>query len=260
MSGEDEIPIIGDSPSIHAVIQTIQRFAPTGAAVLITGEHGTGKKLLARTIHHLSPRRDKPFVTANCTLPEGIIANELFGHAEGAQTSSRKIGKFEEAHQGTLVLDEIGELHIRIQAEVLRVQQDRKVVRLGDCGSIPIDTRLIATTSRDLKDEVRQNRFRRDLFFRLSVIHIHLPALRDIRSDIPLLATHFLRKYTTELGRDIQGFSEGALKALATYDWPGNTDHLRHTILRAVEWSEGKFISADDLNLPWDDGDNPILV
>ena len=270
MSGENGIPIIGDSPSIQAVIQAIKRVAPTDAAVLLTGESGTGKELAARTIHDRSSRRAKPFVPfMPVPLPDPLVESELFGYERDVATGvERHVGRIESANGGTLFLNDIGELSLTTQAKLLRVLEERELeggsyvlrsVKGGNRGErelewvgggrpIPIDIRLIAATNKDFKDEVHwQCRFRPHFFSRLNVIHIHMPALREIRSDIPLLATHFLRKYTTERGRDIHGFSKDALKALATYDWPGNVLQLQHTILVAVAFSEGKVIRADDL-------------
>jgi DNA-binding NtrC family response regulator len=248
MSGVDGIPIIGDSPAIQAVIQAIQRVATTDAAVLLTGEGGTGKGLAARTIHDTSSRRAKPFVAfMQLTLPDPLVEADLFGFKRDVATGVEwHVGRIESANGGTLFLDEIGDLSLTIQAKLLRVLQERELERVGS-EPIPIDIRLIATTYKDLKYEVRQNRFHPYLLSRLNVIHIHMHALRDIRTDIPVLATHFLRECATEIGRDIKGFSQNALKALVTYDWPGNVQQLRHTISVAVTFSEGKIIRADDL-------------
>jgi DNA-binding NtrC family response regulator len=268
MSGEDGIPIIGDSPSIQAVIQAIERVAPTNAAVLLTGESGTGKELAARTIHDRSSRRAKPFV-AYMPMTEPLVELDLFGYKRYVATGvDRHVGRIESANGGTLFLNDIGELSLTTQAKLLRVLEERELeggsyvlrsVKGGNRGErelewvgggrpIPIDIRLIAATNKDFKDEVHwQCRFYPYFFSRLNVIHIHMPALRDIRTDIPVLATHFLREWATEYGRDIQGFSQDALKALVTYDWPGNVRHLKTAISRTVFFSEGKIIRADDL-------------
>jgi len=250
---EEEIPIIGDSPSIQTAIQIIRHVAPSDVVVLITGQSGTGKRLVARTIHDMSSRRTKPFVTFSpVPLPEPLAERELFGFKKDVASGvERHVGRIESAKGGTLLVDEIGDLSLTSQAKLLRALQERALEPVGSDGKIPIDIRFIATASKDLENEVRQNRFDRYFFYRISVVHLRMPALRDIRTDIPVLATHFLHQFTKEYGRDIQGFSEDAQKALATYDWPGNIAHLRNTISHAVALSEGKIISADDLNLPF---------
>jgi len=251
MCGQYGIPIIGDSPSIQGVIQVIRRLGTGSGAVLLTGESGTGKELAARTIHDMSSRRAKPFVAFNpTTLTEPWVELDLFGFNRHVATGvEQHVGRIESANGGTLFLDEVGDLSLTIQAKLLRVLQNRELESVGGGKPIPIDIRFLASTNKDLVREVRQNRFRPDFFFRLSIIQIHMPALREIRTDIPLLATHFLRKYATEVGRDIQGFSQDALKALATYTWPGNVRELQNAIWRAVSVSEGGVIRADDLNL-----------
>jgi transcriptional regulator with GAF, ATPase, and Fis domain len=197
--------ILGTSTKINDIRTIIDRTAETSVSVLITGENGTGKELSARAVHYISSRRAKPFVAVNCAaLPEPLVESELFGIEKGVATGvERRVGRIESANGGTLFLDEIGDLSLTAQAKLLRVLQEREVEWVGDRRPIPIDIRLIAATNKGLKDEIRQNRFRQDLFFRLNVIHIRMPSLREIRTDIPLLATHFLRKYTKEIGRDI---------------------------------------------------------
>jgi DNA-binding NtrC family response regulator len=243
--------IIGDSPSIQAVSQSIQRVAPTDATVLLTGESGTGKEVFSRAIHQLSSRREKPFVTVNCAaIPHSLIENELFGHEKGSYTGAfaRKIGKFEVADQGTMFLDEIGELHISVQAKVLRVIEEQSFERIGGLETIRVNTRVIAATNRDLQELVAKKEFREDLFFRLSVIPIQIPPLRERLSDVRLLAQFFVDKFAKELHRQGLELSPEAARALEEYTWPGNVRELQNTIERAVILSDGKVIRAADLN------------
>ena len=243
--------IIGDSPAIQSVSQAIQRVAPTDATVLLTGESGTGKEVFSRAIHQLSSRRDKPFVTVNCAaIPHTLIENELFGHEKGSYTGAfaRKIGKFELADQGTMFLDEIGELHISVQAKVLRVIEEQSFERIGGLETIRVNTRVIAATNRDLQDLVEKKEFREDLFFRLSVIPIQIPPLRERISDVRLLAQFFVDKFSKELHRQGLELSPEAARALEEYSWPGNVRELQNTIERAVILSDGKVIRAADLN------------
>jgi DNA-binding NtrC family response regulator len=247
--------IIGESPSIQAVSQSIQRVAPTDATVLLTGESGTGKEVFSRAIHQLSPRRDKPFVTVNCAaIPSTLIENELFGHEKGSYTGAfaRKIGKFELADQGTIFLDEIGELHISVQAKVLRVIEEQSFERIGGVETIRVNTRLVAATNRDLKEQVARKEFREDLFFRLSVIPIHIPPLRDRISDVRLLAQFFVDKFSKELHRQGLQLSPEAARALEEYSWPGNVRELQNTIERATILCDGKFINREDLNFAFE--------
>jgi DNA-binding NtrC family response regulator len=247
--------IIGESASIQAVSQSIQRVAPTDATVLLTGESGTGKEVFSRAIHQLSPRRDKPFVTVNCAaIPATLIENELFGHEKGSYTGAfaRKIGKFELADQGTVFLDEIGELHISVQAKVLRVIEEQSFERIGGVETIRVNTRLVAATNRDLKEQVAQKEFREDLFFRLSVIPIHIPPLRDRISDVRLLAQFFVDKFSKELHRQGLQLSPEAARALEEYSWPGNVRELQNTIERATILCDGKTINREDLNFAFE--------
>jgi DNA-binding NtrC family response regulator len=243
--------IIGDSPAIQTVSQAIQRVAPTDATVLLTGESGTGKEVFSRAIHQLSSRRDKPFVTVNCAaIPHSLIENELFGHEKGSYTGAftRKVGKFEVADQGTMFLDEIGELHISVQAKVLRVIEEQAFERIGGLETIHVNTRVVAATNRDLQELVAKKEFREDLFFRLSVIPIHIPPLRERLSDVRLLAQFFVDKFSKELHRQELQLSPEAIRALEEYPWPGNVRELQNTIERAVILSDGKTIRAEDLN------------
>jgi DNA-binding NtrC family response regulator len=243
--------IIGESAAIQGVSREIQRVAPTDATVLLTGESGTGKEVFSRAIHQLSPRRDKPFVAVNCAaIPHTLIENELFGHEKGSYTGaiSRKIGKFELADQGTLLLDEIGELHVSVQAKVLRVIEEQAFERIGGLETIRISTRVIAATNRDLHDLVEKREFREDLFFRLSVFPIHIPPLRDRMSDVHLLAQFFVDKFSRDLHRHGLTISPEATEALGNYSWPGNVRELQNTIERAVILSDSNQIQRGDLN------------
>jgi DNA-binding NtrC family response regulator len=247
--------IIGDSPAIQAVSNSIQRVAPTGATVLLTGESGTGKEVFSRAIHQLSTRRDKPFVTVNCAaIPHSLIENELFGHEKGSYTGAfaRKIGKFELADQGTIFLDEIGELHISVQAKVLRVIEEQCFERIGGLETIHVDTRVVAATNRNLQDQVAKKEFREDLFFRLSVIPIQIPPLRERLSDVRLLAQFFVDKFSKELHRQGLQLSPEAARAMEEYSWPGNVRELQNTIERAVILSDGKTIRPEDLNFAFE--------
>ncbi len=248
--------IIGDSTAIQNVSRAIQRVAATDATVLLTGESGTGKEVFSRAIHQLSPRRDKPFVTVNCAaIPHALIENELFGHEKGSYTGAftRKIGKFEVADQGTMFLDEIGELHMSVQAKVLRVIEEQCFERLGGLETIRVNARVVAATNRNLQEQVARREFREDLFFRLSVIPIHIPPLRDRISDVRLLAQFFVDKFSKETHRTGLQLSPEAAKALEEYSWPGNVRELQNTIERAVILSSGSSIRADDLNFAFED-------
>src|SRR5437870_5507100 len=242
--------ILGTSPKINEIRSIIERTAETSVSALITGENGTGKELSARAIHYMSPRRTKPFVAVNCAaLPEPLVESELFGIEKGVATGvERRVGRIESANGGTLFLDEIGDLSPTAQAKLLRVLQEREVEWVGGRRPVPVDIRLIAATNKDLKEEIKQNRFRQDLFFRLNVIHLRMPALREIRSDVPLLATHFLRKYAKEVGRDVQAFSQNAVKTLMSYHWPGNIRELENEVKRAVVLTSGREIQVEDLS------------
>ncbi len=242
--------VLGTSSKINEIRSIIDKTADTSVSVLITGENGTGKELSARAIHYMSPRRTKPFVAVNCAaLPEALVESELFGIEKGVATGvERRVGRIESANGGTLFLDEIGDLSLTAQAKLLRVLQEREVEWVGGRKPVPIDIRLVAATNKDLKEEIKQNRFRQDLFFRLNVIHIHMPSLREVRADIPLLAMHFLRKYVKEIGHDVQGFSQDALKALTSYPWPGNVRELENEVKRAMVLAVGSEIQVSDLS------------
>jgi two-component system response regulator PilR (NtrC family) len=229
--------VIGVSPAMASLFEMVRAIAPTSSTVLITGESGTGKELVARAIHGLSGRAQGPFVTVNCgALPDTLLESELFGHMRGAFTDARqdKKGRFEAAHGGTLFLDEVGETSPSMQVKLLRALQDRRIRRLGGTAEIPVDVRVIAATNVPLEDLVREKRFRDDLYYRLQVIPIQTPPLRERREDIRLLAQHFLEQFAQQMGKDVAKLSEAALVRLERYSWPGNVRELENVIERAV--------------------------
>ena len=237
--------LVGNSPSMREVYSLIEQVAPSSASVLITGESGTGKELVARTIHHLSPRRDKPFIGINCSaIPETLMESELFGHEKGAFTgaASRRQGCFELADSGTLLLDEIAEMPALLQAKLLRVIEERTVRRLGSKNELPIDVRLIAATNRDPNEAVRAGKLREDLLYRLNVFTIRLPALKDRKDDLPLLAQHLVTHLAEKHGRPARFLSREAVAALSFHAWPGNVRELRNVIERAVVICSGEQI------------------
>ncbi len=237
MEFRSERAIIGETPQIRRLMQTVLTAAPTRATVLLEGESGTGKELFARAIHDASDRRDKPFIKLNCAaLPEGLIESALFGHEKGAFTGAirRVEGAFERAHLGTLLLDEISEMRLDLQSKLLRVLQEQEFERVGGSQPIKVDVRIVATTNRDLAAFAAQGHFRQDLFFRLSVLPIAIPPLRDRRADIPLLAQRFAIRTSEELNKPIHGIAPDALAILQEYDWPGNVRELQHAVERAV--------------------------
>jgi Response regulator containing CheY-like receiver, AAA-type ATPase, and DNA-binding domains len=237
MEFRNERQIIGDSNAIRRVLQTVATAAPTRATVLLEGESGTGKELFARTIHAQSERRDGPFIKLNCAaLPEGLVESALFGHEKGAFTGAikRVEGAFERAHGGTLLLDEISEMRLDLQAKLLRVLQEQEFERVGGSMAIKVDVRIVATTNRDLAVYAAAGHFRQDLYYRLSVIPVRLPPLRERRDDIPLLAYRFATHYAQEIGKEIKGISSEAIDLLQGYEWPGNVRELQHAVERAV--------------------------
>ncbi len=245
----DGVSLVGESPAIQEVLRLIDKAGPATSTVLITGESGTGKEVAARLIHESSGRQG-PLVAVNLgALPENLIESELFGYEKGAFTGAegRKVGLFETAHDGTLFLDEIGELPLHLQVKILRAIQERKVQRLGGLRGVPVDARLVAATNRDLEAAVREGRFREDLYYRINVIRIHMPPLRERGGDVPLLAGYFLGKIAAELGRKIDGFSPGALALLEHHRFPGNVRELENAIERSLILSEGSVIAARDL-------------
>jgi two-component system response regulator HydG len=242
--------VIGNSPQMHAVIEILKYVAPSDSTVLIEGENGTGKELVARALHQNSPRKNKPFVPLNISaLPDSILESELFGHEQGAFTgaSGRRIGKFEHANGGTLFLDEVGEMPMDTQVKLLRVLEERKITRLGANDELNINVRLVAATNADLKKMVADGAFREDLYYRLNVVNIHLPPLREHPGDIPLLMEHFLRDLSKRTGREVQGFSRAARKALLAYHWPGNIRQLRNCIERMLVLDSDGVLDIDGL-------------
>ncbi len=247
-----ESEIIGNSPQIAQIHQQIAKVGPSRATVLIRGESGVGKELVARAMHFASPRKKGPFVCLNCAaLPETLLESELFGHERGAFTGAteRKIGKFESAHQGTLMLDEIGEMSPSIQAKFLRVLEGHPFERVGGSQAIKADVRVIAATNRDLEKAVGEGKFRRDLYFRLNVVDIFVPPLRKRPDDVTELAQHFLERFNSETGRRIRGFTPEGMRLLRQYRWPGNVRELKNVVERAVVLARTDFIGADDLIL-----------
>ena len=229
--------IIGEGPSIRAVLRSVEQVAPTDSTVLIQGETGTGKELIARAIHDLSRRRSRPLVRVNCAaLPAGLVESELFGHEKGAFTGAltKKIGRFELAHQGTIFLDEVGDLPLETQAKLLRVLQEQEFERVGGAQTIRVDVRVMAATNRDLKTAVTQQAFRADLFYRLNVFPIHLPPLRERPDDIPMLARYFTDKYMKKIDKRFEAIGLATMDRLTQYPWPGNVRELEHVIERAV--------------------------
>lgn len=247
-AGHDEI--IGSSKAMQEVYDLIEKVSATESTVLITGESGTGKELVAQAIHGNSPRCYGPFVAVSCAaLPDTLLESELFGYEKGAFTGADHLrkGRFELAHQGTLFLDEIGDISIKTQVGLLRVLQQKEFRRLGGQQSIKVDVRIIAATNRDLKKAIEEKRFREDLYYRLNVISIRLPPLRERREDIPLLAEAFIRKCALEMNLEKKRLSASALEALSGYDWPGNVRELENVIERALVIGRGKEIVAEDL-------------
>ncbi len=242
--------IIGEHPKIKEIFRIINKIAPTGSTVLIYGESGTGKELVARAIHERSPRKDKPFFAINCAaIPETLMESELFGHEKGSFTGagSREIGLFEAADNGTVFLDEIGELSVAMQAKLLRAIQEKEIRRVGGKVNIPIDVRIISATNRDLEVEIRKGSFRDDLYYRLNVIRLNLPPLRERGSDIATLADFFVRKYSQATGNRLLGISKPALKIIMNFSWPGNVRQLESIIERGVLMAESDYIQPEDL-------------
>jgi transcriptional regulator with GAF, ATPase, and Fis domain len=247
-----ESELIGNSPEMQQLKQTIARTAPTDATALIRGESGVGKELVARAIHFSSERRHGPFVCMNCAaLTETLLESELFGHEKGSFTGAtgRKLGKFEQAHRGTLFLDEVGEMSMSIQTKFLRVLEGHPFERVGGNAPISLDVRVVAATNRNLEDAIEEKFFRKDLYFRLFVVEITVPPLREHRSDIPLLAYYFLERFAKKTGRPVKGFTDEASELLLSYDWPGNVRELQNCVERAVVLSTSEFVSLSEIRL-----------
>jgi DNA-binding NtrC family response regulator len=253
LKGKDDwSPLVGSSPAMLEVYKLVARVSEARSTVLLQGESGTGKELIARAIHANSPRRDKPFVPVNCgALPDTLLESEMFGHEKGAFTGAvgTKTGLFEAANGGTLFLDEVGELGLPLQVKLLRVMQDHEVRRVGGTGSVKVDVRIIAATNRDLERLVKEGKFRDDLFYRLNVVRITLPPLRERPEDIPMLAHHFLQKCGVGAARAVRGFHPDTLTLLTQYRWPGNVRELENAIERAVSLSHGPLLTPEDFPL-----------
>jgi len=242
--------IIAKSPKMLKMFELIKTIAPTTATVLIIGETGTGKEVIARAIHHQSQRRNKPFIATSCAaLPESLLESELFGHEKGSFTGAveRKKGKFEAGDRGSLFLDEIGEINANTQVHLLRALEEKKITRVGGNEEIEVDVRVISATNRDLRSMVKQGKFREDLYYRLNVVTIDLPLLKDRREDILPLAEHFLKKYTEENNKSIKKFSSEVVKFMLNYSWPGNVRELENMIERGVILSKANSITLDEL-------------
>jgi DNA-binding NtrC family response regulator len=241
---------MGDSPKMKRVLRLVEQIRDSTVDVLVTGESGTGKELVARAIHYSSARAERPFVALNCAaIPENLVESELFGIEKGVATGvDAKIGRFEEADGGTLFLDEIGDLALAAQAKILRALQERVVERVGGRKPIRADVRVIAATNRNLEQEIEKGRFRSDLYYRLRVVHLETPALREIPEDLPLLANHFLRLACEQARRPPKTLSAGALRALQGYAWPGNARELENEMRRAVAVTPATLVTEDDLS------------
>lgn len=252
-------PLIGHSPAMKQIHELIKRVAPTVSSVLITGENGTGKEVIAQTIHALSNRFKKPFIEVNCAaIPEELIESELFGHERGAFTGAVQMrrGRFDLAHDGTLLLDEIGDMSLKTQAKILRILQEQKFERVGGNETHFVDVRVIAATNKDLKQEISRGTFREDLYFRLNVIRIHVPALRDRKEDMPQLAEFFLREFAALHEKPLRYFAKDGMELLSKYPWPGNVRELRNLLERLVilqVMDENNEISADELSIHLND-------
>jgi two-component system response regulator HydG len=242
--------IIGRSPSMTELLETVALVAPSEATVLIVGESGTGKEIIANAVHQNSPRCERPFIKVNCAaLPEAILESELFGHEKGAFTGAlaKKQGRFQLAHTGSVFLDEIGEMAPATQAKILRVLQEREFEPLGSTQTVKVDTRVIVATNKDLEEEIQQGHFREDLYYRLNVVRLKVPPLRERREDIPLLADFFLKRYAEKNRRLIKGFTPKAMDLLMRHTWPGNVRELENVVERAVIMARGEMISPEDL-------------
>jgi len=247
--------IVGTSPRMQEVFRRVEKIAATDISVLITGETGTGKELIAREIHSRSPRTGKPFVTINCgAIPENLLESELFGHVKGAFTGAvaTKQGKFQIAHTGTLFLDEIGEMPLNLQVKLLRAIQEKVVIKVGDTRPEAVDIRILTATNRDLEAEIKGNRFREDLYYRLNVVNLHLPPLRDRGDDVLVIARYLLNRYSKEYDSKIKGFSPNATVGIRKYNWPGNIREMENRLKKAIVLCESTLIGPEDLGLTAD--------
>jgi transcriptional regulator with GAF, ATPase, and Fis domain len=248
--------ILGSAPSMQEVFRKVQKVAGTDITVLVTGETGTGKELVARELHNRSPRVKGPFVSINCgAIPENLLESELFGHVRGAFTGAvaHKAGRFQAANKGTLFLDEIGEMPLSLQVKILRALQEHMVTRVGDTASEPVDIRVIAATNRELEGEIKAGRFREDLYYRLNVVQLHLPPLRERGDDIVVLARYMLSRYAPEYGNKVRGFTPGAIAAVKRHRWPGNIRELENRIKKAVVLADKALLGAEDLDIDPDE-------
>ena len=255
--------IVGKSKKMQEVYRTIVKVAPTDRTVMIYGQTGTGKELVARAIHYNSPRKDKPFVPVDCAvLAENLLESELFGHIRGSFTGAvtTKPGLFEVAEGGTVFLDEIGNISLSIQAKLLRVLQEREFTPVGGTTPKKVDIRIIAATNKDLEKMIKEETFREDLYYRLNIVPITLPGLKERQEDIPMLAMHFLNKYAEEMGKSIKGFTPAAMEKLVRYAWPGNVRELENIIERTIVMSEGEMVQPEHLPLPSEKADAEIEV
>jgi DNA-binding NtrC family response regulator len=255
---EGRYGIVGKSPALDAVFKTIEKVAASPSTVLITGESGTGKELIAAALHNHSPRKDKPFIKINCAaIPRDLIESELFGYERGAFTGAvgSKPGRFELADGGTLFLDEIGTIPLEMQVKLLRALQESEFERVGGVTTTSVDVRLVAATNTDLAAEAAAGRFREDLYYRLNVVPVVLPPLRERKDDIPLLVDHFLTKYNKRLGKDVERLSSDAMDALGAYSWPGNIRELENVLERGVLFAEGALLTRDELPNALREGD-----
>jgi two-component system response regulator PilR (NtrC family) len=260
--------LVGDSPIMREMMGVVERIAPTSSTVLICGESGTGKELLARAIHVRSTRSDRPFVSINCgAMPGELLESELFGHTRGSFTGAvaAKKGLFEAGNGGTVFLDEIGDTSPAMQVKLLRVLQERRIRRVGGTGETEVDVRVLAATNQDLEEMVRDKRFREDLYYRINVIQLKMPALREKRQDIPMLVDHFLAKYGRIMGKRIRGTTEGAMRCLTEHDWPGNVRELENVVERAMALETSDVITEESLSREVRDGgkvsrDAPIAL
>ena len=259
---QERTGIIGESPAVQQVLVKIEQMAPVSSTVLIEGESGTGKELVAQAIHALSPRRDKPFIAVNCAaLPESLLESEVFGHEKGAFTGAteRRLGRFELAHGGTLLLDEVGEMAPSLQVKLLRVLENKSFFRVGGAQPIHVDVRVIAATNKPLKEAVLAGEFRDDLYYRLNVLSIYLPPLRERKGDIPTLVRHFIRDLSAEHGRSFNGMTAEAVDILVNAHWPGNVRQLRNLIESMVVLAPGREIGATDIPHDIRDGGTRLL-